>query len=99
MHKSDQKPEIMPQRLCSEIQLFDLCDLVSCKHKKERFCNDPALLGRFEKIAEEELRAPERYISEDTDGFEADDGDGYGDDEFEADSSGDDRDDGWEDEE
>jgi len=99
MHNSDQKPEIMPQRLCSEIQLFDLCDLVLCKYKKERFCNDPDLLGRFEKIAEKELRAPERYISEDTDGFEADDGDGYGDDEFEADdSSVDDRDDGCEDE-
>lgn len=98
MHTSDPKHENMPLRLCSEIQLFDLCDLVSCKHKHERFCNDPVLLGRFEKIAENELRVPERYISEDTDGFEVDDGDGYGDDEFEVDSSGD-RDDDWEDEE
>ena len=99
MRNSDQKTESTPQRLCSEIQLFDLCDLVSCKHKQEHFCNDPALLGRFEKIAEEELRVPECYISEDTDGFEADDGDGYGDDELRMDSSGDDRDDGWEDDE
>ena len=29
------------KRLCSEIQLFDLCDLEYCKHKVERFCENP----------------------------------------------------------
>jgi hypothetical protein len=78
MPDSEPKPDILPQRLCSEIQLFDLCDLDSCNHKNGRFCTDPVLLGRFEKIAEDELRAPERYISEEVDDAEADDGDGDG---------------------
>lgn len=78
MPDSEPKPEIIPQRLCSEIQLFDLCDLDSCNQKKGRFCTDPLLLGRFEKIAEDELRAPERYNSVEIDDAEADDADGDG---------------------
>lgn len=77
MHNSDQKPDILPQRLCSEIQLFDLCDLDSCNHRSGRYCTDPALLGRFEKIAEDEHRVPERYTAEESDDAEADDGDRY----------------------
>ncbi len=42
------------KRLCSEIQLFDLCDLEYCKHKVERFCENPELLARFEWIADED---------------------------------------------
>ena len=75
MPNSEPKSDILPQRLCSEVQLFDLCDLDSCNHKKGRFCTDPLLLGRFEKIAEDELRAPERYVSEEFDA-ETDDIDG-----------------------
>ena len=65
---------------------------------------DPVLLGRFEKIAEDELRSPERYISD----AEADDvdGDGYGcddddddDDEFAMENFEGGEEDGWEDEE
>ena len=79
MHDSEPKTDVIAQRLCSEIQLFDLCELDSCKQKNGRFCTDVELLGRFEKIAENELRSPERYISEDIDA-EAGDGGGYEDD-------------------
>lgn len=102
MPDSDKKTDVLPQRLCSEIQLFDLCDLDTCNHKNGRFCTDPDLLGRFEKIAEDELRAPERYISEENDDAEADAGDGYDeeDDELEMDDfEGGEDDAGWEDEE
>jgi hypothetical protein len=100
MPDSEQKPDILPQRLCSEIQLFDLCDLDSCNHKNGRFCTDPALLGRFEKIAEDERRVPERYISEDIDDAEAEDSEGYDeDDEFAMKDSDRDDGDGWENEE
>ena len=78
MPDSEPKPDNLPQRLCNEIQLFDLCDLNSCKHRSDRFCTDPDLLGRFEKIAENELQTPERYISDEVDA-EANDGDDYGD--------------------
>ena len=49
------------QRLCSEIQLFDLCDLDYCNSKQGRFCTNPDALQRFEAIKEEE---PEQYLSE-----------------------------------
>ena len=45
-----------PLRLCSEIQLFDLCDLDSCGFKDGRFCTHADLLSRFEAIAEQEDR-------------------------------------------
>ena len=100
MPDSEPKPDNLPQRLCSEIQLFDLCDLDSCNRKRGSFCTDPALLGRFEKIAEDELRSPERYISD----AEADDvdGDGYDDeddDEFTMENFEGGEEDGWENEE
>lgn len=47
MEYTELKPDNFPQRLCSEIQLFDLCDLVSCHYKNERFCSNSALLERF----------------------------------------------------
>jgi hypothetical protein len=100
MSDSEPKSDNRPQRLCSEIQLFDLCDLDSCNHKNGRFCADSVLLGRFEKIAVDELRAPERYISEEIDDTEGDDADGYGydeDDEFASENLEVDEDDGWED--
>ena len=100
MRDSEQKPDVLPQRLCGEIQLFDLCDLDSCVCKNGRFCTDPALLDRFEKIAEEELRAPERFVSEEIDDAEADDSDvdGY-DDEAAMEGFEGVEDDGWGDEE
>ena len=47
---------VMPlRRLCSEIQLFDLCDLEQCRYKRERFCTDEKLLIRFERIADSDI--------------------------------------------
>jgi hypothetical protein len=103
MPESDTTPDIPTQRLCSEIQLFDLCDLDSCRHKTGRFCSDPALLSRFEKIADEEIRTSERYMIEEPDDLDTDEH-GYGeddydeeDDRFERESC--DEDGGWRDEE
>jgi len=43
-----------PQRLCSEIQLFDLCERVDCVFKRERYCTDPAMLAKFESISDDD---------------------------------------------
>jgi hypothetical protein len=97
MQDSDQTPDILPERLCSEIQLFDLCDLDSCASKSGRFCTDPLLLGRFEKIAEKELISSEHYISEEIDDEEASDSYGYDEEnEFAAGDLDDCEDDCWE---
>lgn len=99
MSDSEQKPDVPPQRLCGEIQLFDLCDLNSCLHKNGHFCTNPVLLDRFEKITDGELRTPERYISGKFDDAESDDYDGdEEDDEFAMEDS-ENSDDGWEDKE
>lgn len=100
----DSMPDKQPERLCSEVQLFDLCDLDTCRYKKGRFCSDPFLLIRFEKIADDELRASERFIFEESDDSEEDeddyDGDGFNgeDDRFEEDCSDGDEETGWLDE-
>lgn len=103
MTDSEPKTGVLPRRLCSEIQLFDLCDLDSCGRKNGRFCTDPYLLDRFEKIAENELRPPERYLSEEDDDSVTDDGDGYDDEgedeEFGIENLESGEDSGWEDEE
>lgn len=39
-------------RLCNEIQLFDLCDLDSCSYREGRFCTKEELLRKFEAINE-----------------------------------------------
>ncbi|MDD2540527.1 MAG: hypothetical protein PHH28_05710 [Desulfuromonadaceae bacterium] len=94
------KPTSLPQRLCSEIQLFDLCDLDSCDHRKGRFCTNIAVLSRFEKIAEVEIKIPEHYISGEADDIDADDGDGEGyDDAFAMEDFDGGEDDAFEDEE
>lgn len=59
--------ETKKQRLCSEIQLFDLCDLETCRHKNGRYCTNPEALAKFEAIAEEDERAPQQYLAEDYD--------------------------------
>lgn len=41
------------ERLCGEIQLFDLCDLEKCSFKTGKFCSNPDLLEKFEQISEE----------------------------------------------
>lgn len=100
MTDSEPKTDVLPQRLCSEIQLFDLCDLDSCDHKNGRFCTDPFLLGRFEKITEQELRPLERYMSEEGDDADECEGEGYDeDDDFAVEKVESGEDSGWEDEE
>lgn len=61
-----EKPDQSAKRLCSEIQLFDLCDLDSCSHKNGRFCTNEKLLAKFESIREEADEAKLVY-SEDED--------------------------------
>ena len=50
-----------PERLCSEIRLFDLCELDSCRFLRGRFCTDPDLIARFEAIAEKDESQGSRY--------------------------------------
>lgn len=94
MSGSQSVPSGIPQRLCSEIQLFDLCDLDSCTCKVGRFCTDSELLTRFEKIADDERQLPDRYAAD-----EFDDPDGYDEenDELEMDDYAGGEDDSWED--
>lgn len=69
------------QRLCSEIQLFDLCDLDSCHFKQSRFCTNEELVAQFEAIKEEDERNTLLYEGdEDDEAFdEESDFDGYDD--------------------
>jgi len=86
------------QRLCNEIQLFDLCDLEKCGHKKGLFCTSRELLDSFEAIAEEDERpAATVFISDGLDDEEATD-DGY-DDSLDDDQFGGEGDEGYEEEE
>lgn len=58
-------------RLCSEIQLFDLCEEQSCGHRSEKFCTKGDLLARFETIlARDDERSPEQYLAEELDEVE-----------------------------
>ena len=66
-----------PKRLCSEIQLFDLCDLDVCGHKDGRYCTKGDILHRFEAIKEEDERSPEQYLAEELDEVEGGDELGY----------------------
>lgn len=75
-----EKPTEPVQRLCNEIQLFDLCELERCGHKKGLFCTSPGLLSRFEAIAEKEERPAPGFISDEEDDGEERDDDGYDDD-------------------
>jgi len=76
-----------PRRLCSEIQLFDLCDLDTCSCKEGRYCTNKEVLDRFEAIKEEDERSPEQYLTEDSDEAEGaegldDEDEEFGDDEY-----------------
>lgn len=66
-----------PQRLCSEIQLFDLCERDVCGHKDGRYCTKGDLIARFEAIADEEERSPEQFLAEELDEVEGADDLGY----------------------
>lgn len=79
MHE-EQQPEARQElrRLCSEIQLFDLCDLERCRYKQGRFCTRTELLARFEQIADEDECAPLRNTAEEDIVDEDEDLDDYG---------------------
>lgn len=62
--ESQKKSTEAVQRLCSEIQLFDLCDLESCASRKGRFCLNENLLVKFESIKEED-ETPDLVYDED----------------------------------
>ncbi len=79
MDAGDNKKPI--ERLCSEIQLFDLCDLDSCGFRVGKFCTDSDLLARFEDINEEDDQPLLVYGEEDLE----DDPDTPYDDEFDTD--------------
>lgn len=59
--------EELPRRLCSEIQLFDLCELTRCSFKDGRFCTHADLLARFEALAEPDDRPAQRYDDDEDD--------------------------------
>ena len=83
------KPVKPVQRLCNEIQLFDLCELEKCGHKQGLYCTSDELLNRFEDIAEEEERpAASGYVCEEDDDALAS-GDDGSDDTFDDDQFGD----------
>lgn len=72
------------KRLCSEIQLFDLCDLDTCTCKEGRFCTNPGILERFEAIKEEDDRP--QYLADELDeDEEGEDLEDYGDEDYEDD--------------
>jgi len=66
-----------PRRLCSEIQLFDLCDKTKCNKKDGRFCTDEMMVARFEAISQEDDFPPDRYDGEEPEGGEEDQYEGY----------------------
>ncbi|HEU0265639.1 MAG TPA: hypothetical protein VFR01_07940 [Geobacterales bacterium] len=66
-----------PRRLCSEIQLFDLCELDVCGHKDGRYCTRGDILTRFEAIKEEDERSPEQFMADELDDVEGADDLGY----------------------
>ncbi len=69
----DSKEET-PRRLCSEIQLFDLCTKKSCEHKDGRYCTDNAILGKFEAIRDDEdANLDDQYLTDEMDELEEDD--------------------------
>jgi hypothetical protein len=80
------------QRLCSEIQLFDLCYLERCNHKEGRFCTNGELLTGFERISEKD--DTNSYLPEEPEEGEETDEDACGD---ALDDRGDDDQGDWED--
>jgi hypothetical protein len=64
------EPKTAPQRLCSEIQLFDLCEKDVCSHKDGRYCTKGDILAKFEAISEQEDRSPEQFMADELDDVE-----------------------------
>ncbi len=65
--------EEKPRRLCSEIQLFDLCADTSCPFKDGRFCTSSDILAKFEAISdEEETTADDRFLGDEMEEMDED---------------------------
>lgn len=64
------------QRLCSEIQLFDLCSLDTCGHRDGRYCTKGEIIAKFEAISDDD-RSPEQFMAEELDELEGADDMGY----------------------
>lgn len=65
-----EKTPIVP-RLCSEIQLFDLCEGKDvCSHRDGRYCTKGDILAKFEAISEDDDRSPEQYFADELDDTE-----------------------------
>ena len=65
--ESNKEEKTQPKRLCSEIQLFDLCELDVCGHKDGRYCTKGDILAKFERIQEEDDRSPEQFMADELD--------------------------------
>ena len=64
----------LPKRLCSEIQLFDLCSKDICEYKKERYCTNVDILTRFEAISDDEdASSSDLYMADEMEEMEEDD--------------------------
>lgn len=70
--------EEKPRRLCSEIQLFDLCDKAKCGSKDGRFCADEFLVAKFEAISQEDDFPPDVYDESESEGEEDGEYQGFG---------------------
>ena len=71
---NDQAKEPNPPRLCSEIQLFDLCAKDVCGHKDGRYCTKGDILAKFEAIMDEDdRRSPEQFMADELDEVEGGD--------------------------
>lgn len=62
--------EKKPQRLCSEIQLFDLCSKDTCGHRDGRYCTKGDILAKFEAIQDDDGRSPEQFMGDELDEVE-----------------------------
>jgi len=83
-------------RLCSEIQLFDLCSLGICRYKNGSFCSNAELLQRFEAIADSDVHTRTRYMDVEADDDTVDSENGFAGDDYAEDEFSDDRED-WQD--
>lgn len=85
MEEDKTEEKVAPaERLCSEIQLFDLCDLETCRQRKGRYCTNGEMLAKFEAIKEEDDRDALVYDDEEMEDGEDPDFDEMADD-FEGD--------------
>lgn len=63
-----------PRRLCSEIQLFDLCSRDVCEYKKDRYCTNRDILARFEAISDDEdANSADLFLADEMEEMDEDD--------------------------